>query len=235
MKTVFKIILLSMVLFATSCVKEEIYPDDIVEEERLGLGNFDMIKAESGVQVDVFRGGRFSVFVEAPEELQRYIFTQVRNGELQIGTTRSIDLRDVHIEVTLPRIYVATALDGAEILSKSIFDADTFKADADNGGHIVMGITTDELTVFASAQSDVELYGGTDALFVDELSGNSRLFAFDLKTNLSDLKLSGASEAQVTAARELRVVAIENSLVRFRGFPLVTQTLSGGSRVVNAN
>ena len=64
-----------------------------------------------------------------------------------------------------------------------------------------------------------------------DASGASELSAFDLNADNADLKLSGASEAEVTAGTTLKVTASGGSSVTYRGNAQVTQDATGGSSV----
>lgn len=239
MKVTFKLILLALVLAATSCVKEELGPGEIVQTDRVGLGYFDKLKVVDGIQVEVVRGSINEVIVEAPEGFQDDIYTEVNGlGELTISISQSINPQDIahkKVFVTMPALSSITAWGGSEVYTSGVFSAPKFKIDADNNSYVETDIDTGELSVVATAGSEVKPFGYADALYVDELSGNSILYGFNLRTLISDLNLFGRSEAQVTAINKLVVTASEASIVKYRGNPTIVHSLTGGSLIINAN
>jgi hypothetical protein len=58
---------------------------------------------------------------------------------------------------------------------------------------------------------------------------------FNVSVNSMEVVASGGSTLEVFARDSLRVVASGGDEVRYRGRPRITQDLSGGSRLVDAN
>jgi Protein of unknown function (DUF2807). len=239
MKIAFKVILFAFVLIFTSCIKENIGPGDITAVKRIGIGYFDKLKVEDGFQVEVMRGSPTEVVVEAPDGYQNYIHTEVNgSGELCIYLDKAImpqDVKHKRVLITMPILGSITAWDGSEVYTTGIFNTSKFYIDADNGSYVETNIATNELSVIASAGSEVKPYGEAGTLYLNELSGNSKLYGFRLLTSQSYLKVSGGSEAQVTAVDMLNVTASEASIVKYAGHPNIAHTLTGGSLLIDAN
>lgn len=239
MKVAFKIILFAFVLIFTSCIKEEIGPGDVTAVKRIGIGYFDKLKVEDGFQVEVVRGSHIEVVVEAPDGYQDNIHTDISGtGELCIYLDKAImpqDVKHKRVLITMPVLSSITAWNGSEVYTTGIFNTPKFHIDADNGSYVETNIATDELNVIVSAGSEVKPFGEAGALYVDELSGASKLYGFRLLTSLSNLNLLGGSEAQVTAVDKLVVTASEASIVKFAGHPNIIHSLTGGSQLIDAN
>ncbi|WP_320053181.1 head GIN domain-containing protein [uncultured Acetobacteroides sp.] len=239
MKVAFKVILFAFGLIITSCVKEEVGPGDVTAVKRIGIGYFDKLKVEDGFQVEVVRGSHIEVVVEAPDGYQDNIHTDISGtGELNIYLDKAImpqDVKHKRVLITMPVLSSITAWGGSEVYTTGIFNPTKFKIDADGGSYVETNIATDELKVVASAGSEVKPYGEAGSLYVDELSGNSKLYGFRLLTSLSDLNLLGGSEAQVTAVDKLVVTASDASIVKYAGHPNIVYSLTGGSLLIDAN
>lgn len=239
MKIAFKVILLAFVLIFTSCIKEEFGPGDVTAVNRIGIGYFDKLKVEDGFQVEVVRGSHIEVVVEAPDGYQDNIHTDINGvGELCIFLDKAIMpqyVKHKRVLITMPLLRSITAWGGSEVYTTGIFNPSKFKIDADGGSYVETNIATDELSVIASTGSDVKPYGEAGILYVEELSGNSKLYGFRLLTSHSDLNLKGGSEAQVTAVNKLVVTASEASIVKYAGHPNIVHSLTGGSQLIDAN
>jgi hypothetical protein len=237
MKVTFKLMLFALVLAASSCVKDDL--GEVVQTDRIGLGYFDKLKVLDGIQVEVVRGSQNGVIVEAPDGFQDDIYTEVNGlGVLTISISQSINPQDIahkKVFVTMPALSSITAWDGSEVYTSGTFSAPKFRIDADNNSYVDTDIDTGELSVIATAGSEVKAYGVADALYIDKLSGNSIFYGYSLRTQLSDLTLSGRSEAQVTAISKLVVTASEASIVKYAGHPNIVYSLPGGSQLIDAN
>lgn len=239
MKITFKLILFAFILTFTSCIKDEIGLGEVIQTDRVGLGYFDKLKVLDGIQVEVIRGNRNQVLVEAPKGFQNDIYTEVNGiGELTISINKNVDPQDIarkKVFVTMPALSSITAWGGSDVYTSGTFVAPKFKIDADGGSYIDTDINTGELSVIGTDGSEVKAYGVADALYLDELSGNSIFYGFRLETQLCDLKIWGRSEAQVTVVNKLVVTASESSIVKYAGHPNIVHSLTGGSLLINAN
>lgn len=238
MKIALRLIIFALVLTFTSCIEDNFGPGEITSTKR-STPIFDKVKVVDGFQVEIIRGNYLEVVVEAPEGYQQDIYTEVnKDGELCISLDKDINPLNVKhkkVFITMPTLRSITAWGGSEAYTTGTFTTPIFYFDADGGSYIEANITGNEANVIASARSDVKLVGDVDALYVDELSGNSKLYAFDLYTNLCELNLLGGSEAHVTTTQKLVVTASEASIVKYAGHPNIVHSLTGGSLIIYAN
>lgn len=238
MKRILPLVSLAFALLLTSCLKEQVIPGEVTLTHRI-TPNFSKIKVEDGFQVEIIKGNSYNVAVEAPDGFQDYIYTDVSNdGVLSITLDSKFNPADIthkRVLIYMPTLMSITAWGNSEVFTTGIFASSKFYIDADEGSYVETNVSTDEMNVVASRGSDVKLSGETFTLFANELSGGSRLLAFRLRTIQSGLNLWGGSEAQVTVVDKLKVKASEASTVKFAGNPSITETLSGGSQIINAN
>lgn len=238
MKITLQLVTLAIAIIFTSCLKEQVTPGEVTLTHR-NTPNFSKIKVEDGFQVEIVKGNSYNVAVEAPEGFQDYIYTDVSNdGVLSIILDSRYNPNEVshkRVLIYMPNLSSITTRGRSEVFTTGIFYSPSFTIDADDGCYVETNVSTDEMNVIASGGSDVKISGEAFALFADQLSGGSRLLAFRLRTIQSNLNLSGGSEAQVTVLENLRVKASGASTVKFAGNPSITENLTGGSQIINAN
>ena len=199
---------------------------------------FAAVKASDGFLVDILRGNRQEVVVEAPEGFQDLIYTSVVEGELRIELDRSIDPRDLprkRVFIVVPYLNSVTAHSGAAIYGVGIWDAPQFYVDVDGGSYAEVNVGTNLLNLWASGGSEVKLTGEVQQLYADEISGNSHVYAYRLLTGQATLNLSGSSYVETTCVGLLNVSASGGSTVKYLGYPQVIHSLTGGSQVIDAN
>lgn len=237
MRGLFKSAIFALFLLALQSCSKTIIPGEVTSTTR-STPNFTMVYAESGIQVEIIKGSFFEVVVEAPEGYQSYIVTTVSNGELQIFLDNSIKPNDVthkRVLITMPTLTSLVANDGAEIYTTGIWSVPSFNIEASGNGYIESNISTNSLTANVSAGSELKLFGEARNFYIDELSGSSIVRAFRLLCNNAEIKVSGASEAQVSASDYLKVTATGASVVKFAGKPTIEHSLSPDSNIIDAN
>lgn len=239
MKIIFRLLLLLVpaALLSSCNLNNDIISRNVTQTVR-PVPPFSMVDIRDGFQVDIVKGSPQRVIIELPEELQRYAYADVFNGELKISLDKSIDPRSVNIkrvQIFMPYLNSILASNGSEVYSPDAFNTSIFNIDVDNGAYVKANIFTDKLDAIATNDSDIEVQGEAGTLFVKEISNNSRLLAFRLQADNADLLLFGRSLAEVNTRYNLTVDAADQSTVRFIGYPTIYQKLSGGSVIIDSN
>lgn len=232
------ILLLTLVASLHSCVIDnDIIPEDITSTTR-PTPPFDGVDIRDGFKANISWGPRERVIVEVPDEIQRYVYTDVYNGELRVTLDKGINPGSVRVKqvyIELPYLNSILASNNAEVYSPNRFSTNIFNIDVTSGAYVKAQIDSDRLEAIATDASDIEVYGDAGTIFTKEISGNSQFLGFKLHANNADLFLLGQSLAEVYTTNNLKVEASGQSTVRFIGFPSIIHKLSGGSQIVDYN
>ena len=225
----------TILLSATSCYINTISPEPgrITTEVR-NTSTFTGLDIESGIRVTVTAGNTEKVEIEAREGYQPYILTEVRNNTLRVYIDRRLNNRrgsDIQAFITMRTLDYVSASGGSRVTTSDMFRPDRFDVSLSGGSYLRVPITTNTITVDASGGSEASISGSAQRINADELSGGSRLLAADLRVNYCTIDASGGSTADVNVSDELNVRASGGSIVRYKGSPRITQSVSGGSRV----
>ncbi len=185
---------------------------ELVTEFR-AVPRFDALSASGPVRVVLERSGEHRVSVTAEENLLPFLEAEVHGGVLYLGPVPGVGLdpgEEIVVHVECEEV-VEISGSGAAIL------------DADLGW-------LPELWISLSGQAELTAQGEAERQHAT-LSGASRLDALDLRSERTDARLSGGSEAWIWAKDRLDVEADGASNLRFRGSPEVDARVSATSSV----
>lgn len=205
-------------------------------------GSFEAVTAGGAVTVFLRQGNATSVVVEASEEVQKYLKTEVQNGTLKIYRDRDFNWRDlvgsskendVKIYITCPTLKAVTVSGASAVKSEGTFTANDFKIQASGASDLTLSLRAKSLDVSCSGASDVKLTGQADQQKVN-VSGGSEYQAYGLQSKVAQVAASGASEAQISVDGELTSNASGASDIRYKGGARVVSNRSSGASSVKA-
>ncbi len=235
MKTIrFFMLFLLVVFLSAGCVVD--IPDtvtgngDIVTNDR-SVPEFTGIKVGSGIDVFITRGDDQKVKVEADENLQDYIRTEVEDRVLRIYTDKSIRMaksKKVHITCkTLNKIDVSSA---GDVTGLSRFQADEIDIELSSAGDLKFEIDAGKIDISLSSAGNAELKGTTGTLKA-QLSSAGDLNAFEMEARVADVSVSSAGNARVFVTEEASFKSSSAGSIYYKGEPRIKeiQTSSAGS------
>jgi hypothetical protein len=205
-------------------------------------GNFEAVSASGAVNVFLRQGSATSVVVEASEEVQKYLKTEVQSGTLKIYRDRDFNWRDlvgsskensVNIYITCPALRAISVSGASAVKGQSTFAANDFKLQVSGASDLSLSIRAKSLEVSCSGASDVKLSGQADRQKVS-ISGGSEYAAYELQSKDAQIVASGASEAQVNIDGELSSTASGASDIRYKGNARVVSNRASGASSVRA-
>ena len=205
------------------------------------LANFQVVSSSGGIDVVLTQGPGTSVVVEASDEAQAHVVTEVSGGTLKIGWEQDYSWRSllsskrrVNVYVTCPRLSGLVLTGGSDAKGLSAFSADEFRIQASGGSDVKLTLNAKSLTIQASGGSDVDLAGRVERQKVS-VSGGSDYNAFALQSTTATVDASGGSDASVSVDGELSSNASGGSDVRYKGRARVASSHSGGGSVRRAD
>jgi hypothetical protein len=231
-KTIYLLIVACMLQF---CVQAQ-------TKQTRRTGSFEAVSASGAVNVYLRQGNTTNVVVEASEEVQKYLKTEVQNGTLKVYRDRDFNWRDlvgsskenkVNIYITCPTLRAISVSGASDVKGESTFAANNFKIQASGASAITLSIRAKDLDVSCSGASDVKLSGQADRQKVS-ISGGSEYQAYGLQSRDAQIVASGASEAQVNIDGELSSTASGASDIRYKGNARVVSNRASGASSVKA-
>lgn len=215
----------------TSCDFERVGPYE--EDDRsYGLTNFDRLDMGSAFTITVQAGNNYSIEARGNrrdlDDLDIYTSSGTLRAKYRNGSGRR--RYDMSITITMP------TLRGVDFSGASRSEISGFRGLREldikltGASRSTIDVDVDRTNVDLSGASDLDLEGAS-GLLVGDLSGASKIEAFDYPVDEAELDLSGASTARVKVAKRLNVTASGASSVRYRGTPVIKSNTSGSSTV----
>lgn len=233
MKKIFALVLLAVI--TTSCMIDGFNRingnRNVTEETRKIADDFTMIKASNGLDVYITEGKNVSVVVEADENLQDIIKTEVRKGVLRIYSEKNIwRAKSRKIYVTTPPIEGVIATSGSDVFSENTLTGDTFKAKASSGADMKLRLSVNALSSSSSSGSDLTLIGKANSYTASASSGSST-DSYQLKAGDVTVRASSGADINVYASKSIEARASSGGDIDFKGSPktINKKSSSGGS------
>jgi hypothetical protein len=191
---------------------------NVVSENRR-TESFTSIHVSSGIDVYLRQGDNESVKVEADENLQEYILTEVRGGSLHVYTEANIrEAERKRVYVTMKNITSIRTSSAGDVKGESKIKCDRLKLSASSAGNINLDVTANEINVDISSSGDITLGGKTDFLEAD-LSSAGDLNAYDMEAKEANISASSAGDADVFVTDKITARASSAGDINYRGNP----------------
>ncbi|MGC4039597.1 MAG: head GIN domain-containing protein [Flavobacterium sp.] len=205
---------------------------NVTTQKREVLGNFSKIDVERGLNVTVEQAETYFVEVEADENLQSHIQTNVLNGTLLITTDENIDEAAAkNIRVKMPALSSVETSSGSSVTSLGTIKGNNISVDVSSGSRAELDLEYDSITCESSSGSSVNLKGKALKLNTDSSSG-SQIEARDLLVNDVISESTSGSSTQVHPLVSLNGKASSGSSVSYSGTPkTVSKNESSGGSV----
>jgi hypothetical protein len=234
MKTIQSLSVLVMILLLSGCVvnlQDSISGNGHVVKQKRNVAEFTGIKVGSGIDVFLTQGDEQNLEVEADENLQDWIKTEVTGNVLHIFTDKSIRIaktKNVHITCRiLNSIDISSA---GDVTGVTPFKTDKLDIEMSSAGDLRMEADANEITISISSAGNADLKGKT-GLLKAELSSAGDLNAYDLEAGKGDITVSSAGKARVFITEEASFNCSSAGDIDYKGDPRIReiQTSSGGS------
>ncbi len=205
---------------------------NIVNVQR-NVGTFNSIEAGGAVTVRLKQEASHLVRVETDENLLEYLEISTDGNTLIIRTKQGFNLdpsKELIVYVAAPQFRRLDVSGASNLIGDNTISGGELELDASGASSIDMEVKVSKLQADLSGASTLELNGSAER-FSTEGSGASNIKCLDLATEETTLDLSGASNAEISANKQLNIEASGASDVRYRGNANINQKSSGASSV----
>ena len=171
---------------------------NVVKQER-DVGNFTGVSVSSGIDLTVKQGDKCALVIEADDNLQEYIISEVKENVLHIYVKRNTNIRESHgmdAHVTVSDLNKLSVSGGGDVQSLNIIKSDKLSIDVSGGGDLSFDLTANQLDCDISGGGDISLDGGIGELDAS-ISGGGDL-QFEGELGMLDLNMSGGGDAEIS-------------------------------------
>ena len=222
--------LMAFSLAAISCIAHINGNGKVVKEER-SLSNFDAVSVSSGIEVLINQDSFEKVVVEADENIQKVLKTEVSGGKLKIFLEEGVNhAKKLKVYVTIKQLKALEASSGSEVKSGNKINAENLSIHSSSGSEVTMEVNCNVLTVDSSSGSEMTISGTSQSIKAESSSG-SELDASKLIAEKGDASASSGSNLDVHVTKEFKAHASSGSDITVQGNPAIrdTNSSSGGS------
>lgn len=211
-----------------------------VSTESRPLTGFTGIRVGGAVDVVVTQDSAFGVKVETDENLQQYYETYVEDGMLRIREVRNMNPRPSRktiVHVSAPELRNFGVSGACSVKSTNrLRSGETILVDISGASDADLDLDAPAVAVELTGASSADLKGQTQTLTIKG-SGSSDVNAYDLLSENTEVRLSGAGSAEVHASLKLEAKTSGAAHIRYRGSPSLNSSISGAGSVkqVSAN
>ncbi|MEO5893394.1 MAG: head GIN domain-containing protein [Ferruginibacter sp.] len=209
---------------------------NIVTEKRQ-TGDFTGISVGGAFTVEVTTGPVTEVKVEADDNVINSIETKVSGDVLKIRTKDGASFNDAHFKVyiTAPEINSIKSSGAATVkVMDQLKNKGKISLDVSGAAHISASVDAPEISADISGAGNIDLSGRTRD-YTAEVSGSGDLKSGELKTENTDVRVSGAGNARVYASVRLKAEASGAGNIYYKGGATVDPKTSGAGNVKNDN
>lgn len=205
-----------------------------ITTQQRNIGTFDGVSASGQVVVHVRQDSASSVKIETDENLQDLIEVYTKGNMLVIRTREGFNIdpsKDI-IAYVSASVFKDIELSGqCDIIGDSpLSGSDPLSMHVSGQGDITLDVNFPKVSTDISGQGNVKLKGQVGD-FSASVSGQGDVKCFDLVTETTSLDISGGSDVEITANKQLNIEASGSSSVRYKGNASVSQNISGSGSV----
>jgi hypothetical protein len=216
-------------LLFTSCFYGIKGNGKVVKSERQ-VENFESIDVSAGLELVLIQDSVIKVVVEADENLQEIIKTEVSHGKLKIYPETGIrHASSKKVFVTFKTIGSLHASSGSKVKSKMELKMNSIDISVSSGADIDLAISASKMRVDCNSGANVDLSGSAENLDVDGSSG-ANIKISDLKSINCNAGASSGANVRVTVTEKLSAKASSGGQIKVSGDPKErdVQKSSGG-------
>ncbi|GAA4813249.1 head GIN domain-containing protein [Litoribaculum gwangyangense] len=192
---------------------------NVITKERTVNQSFSSIRASEGLDVYLTQGNTVSISVEADENLQELIMTDIEEGVLKIHTKENIGRAAAKkVYVSFKDISSIISTSGSDVFSTNTITSETLNLKSSSGSDMKLDVNTSVLNCNSTSGSDMRLSGKTTKLIAEASSG-SDIKAADLIAETSEVKASSGADITINTSRELRAQASSGGDIKYYGNP----------------
>lgn len=213
---------------------EHISGDGHIIVQQKNTDAFNSVAASGGIKVHIRQEATQGVKIESDQNLLQYIDVYTDGNVLVIKEKNGYNLdptKDIIAYVSAPVFKDIDVSGACDIIGdNSISGNDELSMHVSGSGDIRMHVNFPKVNTDISGSGSVVLTGQV-TYFNAQVSGSGDIKCFDLITDNTKLDLSGSSEAEVTANKQLDIEASGSSNISYKGMASVSQKISGSGSV----
>ena len=204
---------------------------NVVTENRNLKEDFTKIRVSTGLDLYITQGSKTDITVEADENLQDIIITEIKDGVLKIYSDKNIwKAKARKVYVTLETLEGISATSGSDVYTRGTLKVNDIAISSTSGADIRMSLDANSVTSSATSGSDIEISGTSNNHTSSATSGAS-IDAYGLRSKNVTVRVSSGADINIYASESIAAKASSGGDIDFKGSPknVTKKSNSGGS------
>ncbi len=203
-----------------------------ITEESYDVDGFDKIEVRGFYKVVMEEGDKENLVIECDDNLLDYITVEVRGSTLIIDNIEQLKSDDgINVYLTYNSLESISCSGASQLKNKGVINAKQLYVNLSGAGQLDLNVASKLLDVDISGAGHLMLSGNTNNLDL-QLSGAGKMDAYDLKSEICDINISGVGAAEVYATEELNATLSGVGGIKYRGNPKrINRNVSGLGKI----
>jgi len=201
-------------------------------------GTFSEIVVSGSMQVEVTAAPAIGVQVQAEDNLQEYIVTEVKGNRLQVKFKNGVSINShkaVKVLVRMPKLNAASIAGSGSIRSSNQLNSNgNFSATISGSGSVDVQTAATKVDATIAGSGNIVLAGKTHDLHV-VISGSGSFKGYQLTANEASVQIAGSGDVQAYASNKLDAAISGSGSVYYKGNASVSVKTSGSGKVRKAD
>jgi hypothetical protein len=201
------------------------------------LPAFTEVSVGGGMQVTIVQAANIEVKVQADENLQEYIITEVKGNKLVVRHPNnvSVNSKGVQVFISMPKLDEASISGSGNIAGATpIPSSGVFNVSISGSGNIDVKTTATEVVARISGSGSIQIGGKTSELEV-AISGSGSFKGYALQAEAAEIKISGSGNVETSASTKLEASISGSGDVFYKGNPGVSLKAAGSGKIKKAD
>ncbi len=188
-------------------------------QQTRSVGDFTGLKMGDSFDITLAQSDVATVRVDAPENMQSRIKTEVKDGILTVSADGNLKTgKDVKIVIGVKSLTSIDLTGAADVKSENQLVCDKLLIKSTGAGDVHLDVKANEIRTEISGAGDVTLKGSAQ-LINAEISGAGDLKASGLEADKGNIKVSGAGTAKVNVKQSLDADVSGAGSIIYKGNP----------------
>jgi hypothetical protein len=231
----------AVILFAVTgyaFAKNSVRPSTVTEDRN--LSGFKAVSVSGSFDVYIVQGSTESVKVDAPDDVLKYVVTEVKNGALNIYDKNRPNHglfgnnKKIVVYVSVKDIDAISLTGSGNVFFKEGISANTLHLNLTGSGDVTGKITAKSLETSLVGSGNVKISGHADDSKI-KIAGSGNFSASELSTLSTTAKIGGSGNANVNATNNLQANVSGSGDVRYSGSPKNVLKSSTGSGSISGH
>lgn len=200
------------------------------------VGSFDGVGVSGSFDVILVAGNEGKLELSVEENLEPYLITEVKDGNLKIGWKKGVNVRtskNTIVTVHFKNINSLAMSGSGDITSKDVIKGNSLKMAVAGSGDIKIDMDVQMAKSAISGSGDIKLSGKATE-FEAAVSGSGDVEAYDLKTEKAELKVAGSGSIGISVEKEIVARVSGSGDIKYKGQPRIEDIKVSGSGKISS-